>query len=103
MRLLRHRSEPANYLCSLGAVPVAYGNGLADRIVPIADLRAAELGVIFAGHDRGFGPQLAGYAQLAADGRLRVRIDQSCPLADAAEAHELSDSGHPRGKLILRP
>ncbi|MFD7278306.1 zinc-binding dehydrogenase [Streptomyces sp. NPDC059862] len=34
---------------------------------------------------------------------MRVRIDQSYPLADAAKAQELSESGHPRGKLLLRP
>ncbi|WP_443041344.1 zinc-binding dehydrogenase [Streptomyces sp. B21-108] len=51
----------------------------------------------------GFGPQLADYARLAADGRLRVRVDRSFPLADAARVHELSGSGHARGKVLLRP
>ncbi|WP_408996251.1 zinc-binding dehydrogenase [Streptomyces ipomoeae] len=46
---------------------------------------------------------LAAYARLAADGRLSVRIAQSFPLADAAGAQELSESGHSRGKLLLCP
>ncbi|MER7930621.1 NADP-dependent oxidoreductase [Streptomyces sp. NPDC096057] len=125
-----------DYLRSLGATPVTYGDGVADRvravapqgidavfdatgydaleasielrggterIVTIADMRAAELGITFTSDDRPFGPQLAEYARLAADGRLRVRIDQSFPLADAAKAQELSEMGHARGRLILRP
>ncbi|WP_461086494.1 NADP-dependent oxidoreductase [Streptomyces deserti] len=127
-----------DYLRSLGAVPIVYGDGLAervraaapqgidavfdaaghdaleasielrgattDRIVTIADMRAAELGVTFAaGTGRPFGPALADYARLVADGRLRVRIDRSLPLTDAAKAQDLSEAGHARGKLILHP
>ncbi|WP_409474894.1 zinc-binding dehydrogenase [Streptomyces sp. HC307] len=66
-------------------------------------LRAPELGITFVAPDGRFGPQLADHARHAADGRLRVRIDQSYPLADAAKAQELGESGHPRGKLLLRP
>ncbi|WP_328442302.1 NADP-dependent oxidoreductase [Streptomyces sp. NBC_00444] len=125
-----------DYLRSLGAVPVTYGDGLADRvravaprgidavydvtgydvvevsielrggatdrIVSIADPTAAKRGVTFTGADGRFGPQLADYARLAADGGLSVRIAQSFPLADAARAQELSETGHPGGKLILR-
>jgi hypothetical protein len=50
-----------------------------------------------------FGARLAGYAPRAADGRQSVRIDQSLPLAEAAKAHEISESGHPREELILGP
>ncbi|WP_234376806.1 zinc-binding dehydrogenase [Streptomyces sp. TP-A0356] len=46
---------------------------------------------------------LAEHARLAAAGRLVVRIARSRPLADAAEAQRESETGHPRGKLILRP
>ncbi|MER7930614.1 NADP-dependent oxidoreductase [Streptomyces sp. NPDC096057] len=125
------------YLRSLGVTPVAYGEGLTDRvraaapqgidavfdasgkdaleasielrggterIVTIADMGAAELGITFStAGGRLFGPELAEYARLAADGRLRVRIDQSFPLADAAKAQGLSETGHARGKLVLRP
>jgi NADPH:quinone reductase-like Zn-dependent oxidoreductase len=82
---------------------IALRGGTTDRIVTIADARAFELGVTFTGDARRFGPQLAAYARLAADGLLRVRIDRVLPLASAAEAHELSEYGHPHGKLVLRP
>jgi NADPH:quinone reductase-like Zn-dependent oxidoreductase len=130
-------ASPGNhdYLRSLGAIPVAYGAGLADRvreaapqgidavydaagagnlevsidlrggtdrIITIADPKAAELGVTFSG-PAPFGSRLGEYARLAADGKLTVRIAQSLPLEDAAKAQELSASGHAAGKLVLRP
>ena len=125
------------FLRSLGAIPVAYGDGLVDRVRAVApqgvdavydvvgmdaldvsvelrggttdrivttnDPRAFVLGITFSIGGRRFGPELAEYARLAADGRLRVRVDQSFTLADAARAHELSESGHARGKVLLRP
>jgi NADPH:quinone reductase-like Zn-dependent oxidoreductase len=126
-----------DYLRSLGAIPVTYGDGLADRvrtaasqgidavydaghddlavaielrggttdrIVNVTGIRAAELGVTMSNGPRHqFGPALADYARFVADGRLNVRIDRSLPLADAAQAQDRSEAGHPRGKLILRP
>jgi NADPH:quinone reductase-like Zn-dependent oxidoreductase len=127
-----------DYLRSLGAIPVTYGDGLADRvraaapqgidavfdaagaddlevsielrggttdrIVTIADFRAHDLGVTFStGPGPDFGPTLAEYARSVAEGRLAVRIDRSLPLADAAQAQDASETGHARGKLILRP
>ncbi|GAA3909367.1 hypothetical protein GCM10023084_71980 [Streptomyces lacrimifluminis] len=117
-----------DYLHSLGAIPVVYGDGLADRvravapqgidaldvsvqlcggttdrIVTISDPRAFELGITFSGDSRRFGPELTEYARLAADGRLSVRVDRNFPLADAAKAHELSETGRARGKVLLRP
>lgn len=77
--------------------------GGTDRIVTIADPRAAELGVTFSGAGRPFGTELAGYALLAVEGRLGVRVAQSLPLADAGKAHGLSATGSPGGKLVLRP
>ncbi|WP_434594201.1 NADP-dependent oxidoreductase [Streptomyces sp. A5-4] len=133
-------ASPANHdhLRVLGAIPVAYGDGLAervravapqgvdavfdaagrgalpdsielrggttDRIVTIADAAAADLGVTFSsgGTDR---PQdrLAEHAQLAAEGGLRLTVAETFPLAQAAKAQELSESGHTRGKLVLIP
>jgi NADPH:quinone reductase-like Zn-dependent oxidoreductase len=125
-----------DYLRSLGAIPVTYGDGLADRvralapqgidavfdaagqsvldvsielrggierIVTIADVRAFDLGITFSGANRRFGAKLADYAQLVADGMLGVRIAASFPLADAARAHELSETGHAGGKVVLVP
>ncbi|MEU0070998.1 NADP-dependent oxidoreductase [Streptomyces sp. NPDC006332] len=125
-----------DYLRSLGAIPVTYGDGLADRVreaapqgvdavydaagngvlelsielvggatdrvATIADFGAPKLGVAMVGTDDPFGTELAEYARLAAEGGLNVRIAQSFPLTDAAKAQELSESGHPRGKLLLR-
>ena len=47
--------------------------------------------------------QLARIADLVAAGDVRVEIAEVLPLADAPRAHELSESGHVRGKLILTP
>ncbi|WP_327096137.1 NADP-dependent oxidoreductase [Nocardia vinacea] len=125
-----------NYLHSLGAIPVTYGEGLADRvralapqgvdavfdvagqaaldvsielrggtdrIVTITDLRAFELGVVFSGDSRRFGAQLADYAQLVVDDALGVRVAASFALTDAGRAHDLSETGHADGKVILVP
>jgi NADPH:quinone reductase-like Zn-dependent oxidoreductase len=45
--------------------------------------------------------QLARLAELVAAGDVRVEISQVVPLAEAQRAHELSESGHTRGKIIL--
>jgi NADPH:quinone reductase-like Zn-dependent oxidoreductase len=45
--------------------------------------------------------QLAHVAELVAKGDVRVEIAQTFALADASKAHELSEAGHVRGKLIL--
>ena len=45
--------------------------------------------------------QLARIAELVAGGDVRVEIAEVFPLADVKRAHELSESGHVRGKLVL--
>ncbi|WP_280401488.1 NADP-dependent oxidoreductase [Nocardia carnea] len=47
------------------------------------------------------GAQLREITALVATGRLRVRIDRVMSLAEVAEAHRLSESGHVRGKVVL--
>ena len=47
------------------------------------------------------GPGLARLADLAASGALRVEVQREFPLAEAADAHRLSQTGHVRGKLVL--
>ncbi|MFJ7072089.1 NADP-dependent oxidoreductase [Streptomyces sp. NPDC098781] len=131
-------ASPGNhdYLRSLGAVPVAYGEGLADRVraaapqgvdavfdaagsgdlpalielrgttdrvVTIADPQAAEHGVPFHTGGAPHVDALAEHARLAAEGRLRIRVAESSPLADAVQVHERSEAGHVPGKLILVP
>ena len=75
--------------------------GTTDRIVTIADMWAAKLGIAFSAGGRRPWPELADYARLAASGRLRVRIAQSFPLADARKAHERAAEGHAQGKIVL--
>jgi NADPH:quinone reductase-like Zn-dependent oxidoreductase len=131
-------SSPRNhdYLRSLGAIPVTYGDGLADRvrtlapqgvdavfdaagqdaldvsvelrgstdrIVTITDLRALDLGIVFSGTGRRFGAQLADYAQLVATDALGARVAATFALADAGRAHDLSETGHANGKVVLVP
>ncbi|MCS7476851.1 NADP-dependent oxidoreductase [Umezawaea endophytica] len=78
-----------------------------DRVVSIADLRAAEHGVEFS---RGAGPGattetglhgLEVAAALARAGRFTVPLAAAFPLRDAAAAHVLSESRRARGKIVL--
>jgi NADPH:quinone reductase-like Zn-dependent oxidoreductase len=131
-------ASPANgdYVRLLGAIPVAYGDGLVDRVrviapdgvdaafdtaghnalaasvelcggpgrvVTIADMDAAKYGVRFsAGTAADHVPKvLADLVKLCVDGKLQVTIAQVFPLASAAEAQAVSESGHARGKLVL--
>ncbi len=47
------------------------------------------------------GEQLSRIAGLVAGGEVRVEIAQTLPLAEVGRAHELSESGHTRGKIVL--
>ncbi|OKJ08276.1 NADP-dependent oxidoreductase [Kitasatospora sp. CB01950] len=127
------------YLRELGAIPVAYGEGLAERVraaapggvdraldaagkadeVPVSieltgsadrvltitsPMAAEQHGVRFTGgaeaepyHPRAFAAALA----LHEAGALVLPIHRVLPLADAAEAHRLSEHGHLRGKIVL--
>ncbi|EST27242.1 NADP-dependent oxidoreductase [Streptomyces niveus] len=91
-----------------GALPdsITLRGGTTDRIITIADPTAAEHGVVFS--SGGSTPEesragLTEQARLAADGTLRVLVAQTYPLAEAARAQSASESGHTRGKLIIKP
>ena len=64
--------------------------------------RAAELGVrlegmlVEADH-----AGMRAIAELAEQGRLRAHVDATFPLAEAAKAHALGETGHTTGKLVL--
>jgi NADPH:quinone reductase-like Zn-dependent oxidoreductase len=45
--------------------------------------------------------QLARIAELIAAGTVSLEIAELVPLSDARHAHELSESGHTRGKIVL--
>jgi NADPH:quinone reductase-like Zn-dependent oxidoreductase len=47
--------------------------------------------------------QLARIADLVAAGEIHVEIAEVLPLEGVARAHELSESGHTRGKIIVTP
>ena len=45
--------------------------------------------------------ELARIAQLVADGEVHVEVSEVLPLSDVRLAHEHSESGHTRGKIVL--
>jgi NADPH:quinone reductase-like Zn-dependent oxidoreductase len=47
------------------------------------------------------GARLAELARLVDAGELRIEVQETYPLAAAAEAHAVIESGHVRGKLVL--
>jgi NADPH:quinone reductase-like Zn-dependent oxidoreductase len=47
-------------------------------------------------------PQLQQIAQLIDDGHIKVMVEQTFDLSEAARAQEVSQHGHPRGKLVLQ-
>ncbi|RDI66338.1 NADP-dependent oxidoreductase [Nocardia pseudobrasiliensis] len=132
-------------LRELGATPVVYGPGLADRVRAAAP-QGVTAAVDFAGTDEaldvslelvadrdrissitgsprraatgikslGYGPGEDAGAELrnaargelverAGSGALRVIVDATFPLAEAAKAHEVGIAGHAPGKLVLIP
>ncbi|MEV6337738.1 NADP-dependent oxidoreductase [Nocardia vinacea] len=132
-------------LRELGAIPVVYGPGLADRVNSAAP-QGITAAVDFAGTDEaldvslelvadrtriasitgsprraaagikllGYGPgqdagtEVRGAArgelvERAGAGALRVIVDTTFPLAEAAKAHEVGIAGHAPGKLVLIP
>lgn len=143
-------ASPASHerLRELGAIPVAYGPGLLDRLrqaapqgydraldaagtdeaietslalVPdrshiatiVVGARAPGLGIrAWAGgspvplteEEERLRAEAYGVAlDLIARGELRVDIARTFPLAEAAEAARLAESGHPGGKVVLLP
>lgn len=129
-------SEPNHeYLRSLGAVPVTYGEGLVDRVRAVAPqgvdaaldlagdeaLRASvelvkdrnrigtmvaygiagDLGVQIVRGER-TAQRLAGMVERYERGELTVHLREVYPLERAADAHRDVESGHGRGKAVIR-
>jgi NADPH:quinone reductase-like Zn-dependent oxidoreductase len=123
-----------DFLRSLGAEPVSYGDGLVDAVRALAPDgvdasvdyiggqaigQAAELvreprrsasnvdpaAVAETGGTYCFvHPDPLQLAQLAAmvdEGSVKVHVQQTFPLEQAADAHRLLEQGHVRGKLVL--
>ncbi|MEV5556698.1 NADP-dependent oxidoreductase [Nonomuraea wenchangensis] len=113
VRALAPGGVDAVFDCAGGALPdlVAMAGDPA-RVVTIApDLTAAAHGVHLShgspGADPGAGADplavhgLGVAVGLAARGRLRVPVAAAFPLAEAAAAHELSETRHARGRIVL--
>lgn len=130
-------ASPRNheFLRSLGAEPVSYGDALIDnvaelvggdglvdvafdcvggaalsdspalvrdpsRIVSIVDTNVLGLGGRYA-YAKPVAADLEWLAEHAASGALKVVVQQTFPLAEAAEAHRLLEGRHVRGKIVL--
>jgi NADPH:quinone reductase-like Zn-dependent oxidoreductase len=79
------------------------GGVLVSLVQPPSEEKAEELGVraaFVAGHPSG--AQLAEIAKMIDSGKLAPVIDRILPLSEVLRAHELSQSGHVRGKIVLR-
>ena len=124
-------SSTAEYLRSLGAEPVTYGEGLADRVrnldggavTAALDLHgtdtvqvARELGIpdsrictiaavvpgVRAANGANAGPEaLDNIARLVAAGRIRVPIAATFPVDDIRSAVQLQAGRHVRGKVVV--
>ena len=76
--------------------------GGTERVITLADERAAELGVRFSVGTPDRAPDAVGIGmQLLASGDLRLREQQSIPMSQAAEAHRLLEEDHVHHKLLL--
>lgn len=75
--------------------------GDAAKVVSIADLSAPEFGVRFSGVAGSVPDALAQAAALISAGKLRIPIEKSYSLADAAQAHIDSQAGHTRGRRVI--
>jgi NADPH:quinone reductase-like Zn-dependent oxidoreductase len=79
------------------------GGVLVSLVQPPSEEKAKELGVraaFVAGHPSG--AQLAEIAKMIDSGKLAPVIDRILPLSEVLRAHELSEPGHVRGKIVLR-
>lgn len=76
--------------------------GTPERVITVADGTAARHGVRFTtGAEGRYWEAFDLAVELARSGQFTLPVDQTYPLADAAEAHRRSEDGHARGKLVL--
>lgn len=78
------------------------GGILVSILGPPDENKAAEFGVrgvgVFVRPDAG---QLAGIAELIDNGHVKPKVTEILPMADVAKAHEMSETEHVRGKIVL--
>jgi NADPH:quinone reductase-like Zn-dependent oxidoreductase len=76
--------------------------GGSDRVVTLADERAAELGVRLSVPTPDRAPDGVEIGmELLGSGELRLRSQQSLPMSEAADAHRLLEEGRVHHKLLL--
>lgn len=76
--------------------------GVPADVVSIADFTAPQLGArVTDGSEGRAWDALDEAAELYQQGRFTMPVERAFPLAEAAAAHDLSESGHARGKVIL--
>ena len=81
------------------AIALAGGSG---RVITLADEHAADLGVAFSAARPDRAPEAVDQTMpLIASGALRLRRQRELPMARAAEAHRLLESGAAHEKIIL--
>jgi NADPH:quinone reductase-like Zn-dependent oxidoreductase len=77
--------------------------GAPEHVITVADFPGAQqTGVRFSRGDTGRATYaLAQVARMAEAGRFSIKIGQTFPLAEVAQAHRVGDAGTVRGKLVL--
>lgn len=81
-----------------GGLLIGVPSGVADRVEKAAAQQKVRTERILVEPDRG---GLTGLVELIEAGQLKVHVEQTFPLEDAAKAHELGESGRVTGKLVL--
>jgi len=79
------------------------GGILVSLVQPPSQELATKYGVralFYGGHASSSG--LAEITKLIDDGKVKTVVDTVLPLAEARRAHELSETGHARGKIVLK-
>lgn len=72
-----------------------------QQVISIADLGAPELGVRFSGAAGSVPDALTEAVGLISRGKLRIPVEKSYPLTEAAAAHTDSQAGHTRGRRVM--
>ncbi len=71
------------------------------KVITIADLGAPESGVRFSGVAGSVPEALTEAVGLIARGKLRIPVEKTYTLAEAAAAHTDSHAGHTRGRRVI--
>ena len=78
------------------------GGVLVSIVQPPDEKKAAHYGIrALLLRSRSRGDQLARIADLVVSGVVKVHLQSMLPLSEAAQAQELSQTGHARGKIVL--